>query len=87
MARTTWLSYGAFLAGGVLVAASFVHPAGGQSVAGAVRRGGTLRVGMRVEPPSVDPTLAATNQGWTLEYPICAKLFNLPDAPREEARV
>jgi ABC-type transport system substrate-binding protein len=76
------------LAGAVLLAAALVQPAGGGGVAGSVRKGGTLRLGLPGDPDSVDPALAYHPQAWTLEFATCAKLFNFPDAGGAEgARV
>jgi ABC-type oligopeptide transport system substrate-binding subunit len=56
-----------------------VQPAGGRSVAGTVRKGGTLRLAGAGDVGSLDPALTDLPAAWRFEFATCAKLFNLPD--------
>jgi peptide/nickel transport system substrate-binding protein len=54
---------------------SAVHPTGA--------KGGVLRVARFDDVDYVDPALAYYAPSWSLLYPTCATLFNLPDRPGE----
>jgi ABC-type oligopeptide transport system substrate-binding subunit len=75
LARRTLLSIGLLFAGAVLLAAVLVRPAGGGSVAGEVRKGGTLRVARASDVDSIDPALALSAWGVMLVRATCATLF------------
>jgi ABC-type oligopeptide transport system substrate-binding subunit len=77
--RRLLLSLVLLAAGAMLLVAAAV---GAGSAAGV--KGGTLRVGSPAEPDYLDPALGYTSRAWALEYPICAKLFNFPDAAGAE---
>ncbi|MDQ4029766.1 MAG: ABC transporter substrate-binding protein [Actinomycetota bacterium] len=83
MAKRSWLSSIAMLAGGAsLIVAAFASPAAGGSADSEVRRGGTIRVNMPgSDIDDIDPSIAYGTYSWSMMYAVGLKLLNYSDAP------
>jgi ABC-type oligopeptide transport system substrate-binding subunit len=68
-------SVGALVVGIALVLAPFAHPGAASPAA----RGGTLRLDIPGDFPTVDPTLAYDPFSWQLMVAVCANLYTYPD--------
>jgi ABC-type oligopeptide transport system substrate-binding subunit len=82
VAKRSWLSSFAMLAGGAsLIVAAFAGPAAGGS-ASEERRGGTIRINIPdSDIDDIDPSIAYGTYSWAMEYATALKLLNYPDLP------
>jgi peptide/nickel transport system substrate-binding protein len=72
---------------GLALFAGAAHRTSADTSAASIRDGGTLRINVIADFPSLDPALAYEDVAIQILAATCAKLVNFPDAPGSGARL